>query len=121
LTEEEWTDFLQRSDNPEVLVMPEKAFHRKIRFEISGAVQQKIWVADNYRCVYCGAYMGKAQLTIDHFTPLELGGVNNTSNYLSACRRCNKSKGSMNPHDWCNLKGLKYDYFIDYLKKRNLP
>lgn len=102
---EEWTDFLQRSDNPEVLVMPAKAFHRKLRYEISGHVQQKVWVADQFTCMYCSRKMGDVQLTIDHFVPLEMGGVNDTSNYLSACRRCNKDKGSMSPQDWCNKIG----------------
>ena len=73
LSEEEWTDFLQRSDTPELL-MPGKAFHRKVRYEISGAVQQKVWVADGLKCMYCGAKMGNSQLTIDHFEPLESGG-----------------------------------------------
>ena len=39
LSNEEWTDFLKRTDDPEVLVMPEKAFHRKLRYQISGHVQ----------------------------------------------------------------------------------
>ena len=34
LTMEEWADFLARTDSPEVLVMPAKAFHRKVRYEI---------------------------------------------------------------------------------------
>jgi len=120
LSEEEWTDFLQRSDNPELL-MPGKAFHRKVRYEISGAVQQKVWVADGLKCMYCGAKMGNSQMTVDHFTPLELGGKNDTSNYLCADRKCNKDKGSMDPHDWCKLKGLEYDFFVEYLKTRKLP
>src|ERR1700728_262468 len=40
-SEEEWNDFLQRSDVPEILVGPPKAFHRKARFEISGLIQQR--------------------------------------------------------------------------------
>ncbi len=121
LTMEEWTDFLQRSDNPEVLIMPEKAFHRKVRYEISGAVQQKIWVADGLKCMYCGVKMSLAPLSIDHFIPLENSGKNDTSNYLSACKKCNKNKGSMDPHDWCKIKKLDYDYYVSYLKTRNLP
>src|SRR5882762_938278 len=49
LSLEDWTDFLARTDNPEILIMPAKAFHRKMRYEISGAVQQKVWVADGYK------------------------------------------------------------------------
>jgi hypothetical protein len=120
LSVEEWTDFLQRSDNPEILVMPAKAFHRKVRYEISGAVQQKVWMADGLKCVYCGRRMGLVQLTIDHFIPLEIGGKNDTSNYLSCCRRCNKDKGATDPRDWCALEGLDYEFFVDYLKARKI-
>ena len=121
LTNEEWTDFLKRTDDPEVLVMPEKAFHRKLRYQISGHVQQKVWASDGFKCVFCGQPMGKMQLTIDHWVPLELGGVNNTSNYLSVCRKENKDKGSMSPQDWCNLKGYDFDFYVEYLKKRVIP
>lgn len=120
LTMEEWTDFLKRTDDPEILVMPAKAFHRKLRYQISGAVQQKVWVADGCKCVFCKQPMGKVQLSIDHWIPLELGGANDTSNYLSCCKRENKDKGSMHPRDWCQLKKLDYDYFVDYLSTRRI-
>ena len=121
LTLEEWTDFLARTDSPEILVMPAKAFHRKVRYEISGAVQQKIWVADGLKCMYCGVKIGKAPLSVDHFTPLENGGKNDTSNFLSSCKSCNKKKGSMDPRDWCTDRKLDYDLFVEYLKTRKLP
>ena len=121
LSMEEWTDFLARTDNPEILVGPAKAFHRKVRYEISGAVQQKVWVADGCKCMFCGQPMGRVQLTIDHWVPLELGGRNDTSNYLSVCRRDNKDKGAMDPHDWCKLKKLDYEWFVEYLKTRKIP
>lgn len=120
LSLEDWTDFLARTDSPEIM-MPEKAFHRKVRYEISGAVQQKIWVADGYKCVYCGAQMGKSPMSIDHFVPLETGGKNDTSNFLTACKGCNKKKGSMDPHDWCLKIGKDYDWFLRYLSTRQLP
>jgi hypothetical protein len=121
LSAEEWTDFLLRSDSPEILVGPAKAFHRKVRYEISGAVQQKVWVADGYKCMYCGVAMGKSPLSIDHWMPLELGGRNDTSNFLAACKNCNKKKGAMKPHDWCDLRKLDFNFFVDYLANRKLP
>lgn len=121
LSLEEWTDFLARTDNPEILIMPAKAFHRKVRYEISGAVQQKIWVADGCKCMYCGATFGKSAMSIDHFHSLESGGANDTSNYLSCCKKCNKSKGSMDALKWCESRKLSYDYFVDYLAHRVLP
>jgi hypothetical protein len=130
LTIEEWSDWLQRSDNPEILVGPSvngqgatlpKIWHRKLRYEISGAVQQKVWAADGFKCMYCGRKMGDAFMTIDHFVPLELGGKNDVTNYLSACKSCNKSKGSQDPRAW--LEKNKHDGFADladYLKNRKI-
>jgi len=120
LTPEEWTDWLKRSDDPEILIMPAKAFHRKLRYEISGAVQQKVWVADGFKCFWCKQPMGKVQLTVDHFVPLEMGGVNDTSNYLSACRKCNKDKGAMVPRAWCALIDGDYDAVVNYLANRKI-
>jgi hypothetical protein len=120
LTPEQWVDFLQRTDSPEILIMPGKAFHRKVRYEISGAVQQRIWVADGLKCMFCQGEMGNVQLTVDHFHPLETGGKNDTSNFLAACRGCNKKKGSMPAEEWCKLKGLDYDYFVAYLATRQV-
>ena len=120
LSMEEWVDFLKRTDDPEVLVMPAKAFHRKVRFEISGSVQQKVWVADGLKCMYCQAEMGKAQLTIDHFVPLEMGGKNDTSNYLSCCRRENKLKGARDPREFCESEGYDYDFYVEYLATRKV-
>lgn len=122
LTTEEWSDWLQRSDNPEVLIngSQEKAWHRKLRYDISGHVQQKVWWADGLKCMYCQRKMGEVQLTIDHWMPLELGGANNPTNYLSCCRRDNKDKGSMHPRDWCSLKRLDFDNFVNYLSTRRI-
>jgi HNH endonuclease len=120
LTPEEWSEWLRQSDQPELL-MPDKAFHRKVRYEISGVTQQKVWAADGFKCCYCGARMGLAPLTIDHWQPLETGGKNDTSNFLSACKKDNKSKGSMDPRDWCADRKLDYDFFVEYLKTRKLP
>jgi hypothetical protein len=120
LSLEDWTDFLARADSPEILVMPAKAFHRKVRYEISGAVQQKIWVADGLKCMYCGAAMGKAPMSIDHFVPLEMGGKNDTSNFLTADKKCNKEKGAMSPQDWCEKNGLDYSFYVNYLTTRRI-
>jgi hypothetical protein len=123
LTTEEWSDWLQRSDNPEILVQEslEKVFHRKLRYDISGAVQQKVWAADGFVCMYCNRKMGEVQLTIDHFVPLEMGGANDPSNYLSACRKCNKDKGGEAPGAFCHRRGIGYLGLVAYLQTRKLP
>ena len=120
LTEEEWSEYIRRSDDPEILIGNSKVFHRKLRYDISGAVQQKIWAADKFQCMYCGQKMGDVQLTIDHFTPLELGGKNDDSNYLSACRKCNKDKGSEDPKEFCKRRKYSYDALVQYLANREV-
>jgi hypothetical protein len=118
LSAEEWSVWLQQSDNPEFFDSFTKAFHRKVRYEISGAVQQKVWKADGLKCMYCDAIMGDVQLTIDHFTPLETGGKNDQSNYLTACRRCNKNKGAQDPREFCKNTRHDYDFYVQYLADR---
>lgn len=137
LTVEDWSDFIHRSDNPEILVGPKpdgmgatlpKIFQRKVRYEISGAVQQKVWATDGFRCMYCGAEMGKVLMTVDHFIPLELGGKNDTSNYIAACKPCNKKKGSSHPVEFLRthlaaksdpgFPQARFDILMDYLKRR---
>ena len=118
LTADEWSAWLQQSDNPEFFDALTKAFHRKVRYEISGAVQQKVWKADGLKCMFCGAIMGEVQLTVDHFIPLEIGGKNDTSNYLTACRRCNKNKGAQNPQEFCKSTRHEYDFYVEYLATR---
>lgn len=118
LSLEEWSDFIHRSNEPEILIGPAKTFQRKFRYEVSGAVQQKVWVADGLKCVYCSKKMGEVLLTIDHLIPLELGGTNDVRNYLSSCKPCNKSKGNQDPVVWCKEKGLDYNGLVKYLEKR---
>ena len=124
---EAWTEFINHSDNPEILIGPAvgnatlpKIFQRKVRWEISGSTQQKVWKADGFKCYYCGAKMGDALLTIDHFQPLELGGKNDTTNFLACCKRENKEKGSIDAREWCKLKNLDYEKIKSYLASRIL-
>jgi hypothetical protein len=118
---EDWSEFIRFSDDPQILTdLNRKIFQRKLRYAISGEVQQKVWAADGFRCRYCGAKMGERLLTIDHFIPLELGGANDTTNYLTACKKCNKNKGNTHPKDWDGLAPLYYIHLVNYLKNRKL-
>ena len=49
---------------------------------------------DNGECQYCGS---KKQLTIDHVTPKSKGGKSSWTNLVTACNRCNVSKGDKTP------------------------
>lgn len=109
---QEWADLLAASDDPK-FYGPDKAWHRKVRYIVSGEVQQKVWARDDFTCQFCGRKMGDVQLTVDHWIPLELGGANDTTNYISACRRCNKRKADKHPKEFCREIGLsEADYIV---------
>lgn len=52
---------------------------------------------DNHTCRYCGAAAPDATLTVDHVTPVALGGTDEPSNLVAACRDCNAGKASTSP------------------------
>lgn len=112
-------EIMRASDDPQYLDDLTKTWLRKSQRGISGKVQQIIWVRDGYKCMYCGRKMGDVQLGIDHFVPLEAGGANDETNYLSCCNGCNKSKGNMPPREWCRLRGYNYDWYVRYLSEAN--
>lgn len=50
---------------------------------------------DNYTCRYCRST--ENPLTVDHVTPVSLGGTDDPSNLVACCVDCNSGKGSTNP------------------------
>jgi len=116
---DEWGEIIRQTDDPEIFVSENggitKVLHRKLRYSLSGDVQQKIWARDGFQCVFCGARMGTTLMTVDHFIPLELGGANDDSNYITACRRCNKGKGTLLPEKFCQVRGFEYQKIKEYL------
>ncbi len=95
---EEWSALIRQTDDPVYFTDDEtgmaKVLHRKQRMAISGAIQQQIWQRDGYRCLFTGKRMGDVPITIDHWMPLELGGQNVETNYISMSRKTNKHKGN---------------------------
>lgn len=115
-------EIIRRSDDPLYFETDPsgivKAIHRKSERAVSGAVQQRVWARDGFRCLYCGRQMGDVSLTIDHFVPIESGGDNDPTNLISACRKCNKGKGNQGPEDYCRAKGLDFTGLKAYLEGR---
>lgn len=76
---------------------------RSIRTEADGIMpvtkrtRYEVLKRDNHTCRYCGATADDGPLTIDHVTPVALGGSNDPSNLVTACRDCNYGKGSTSP------------------------
>ena len=53
-----------------------------------------IYMRDGMACCYCGAGIEDgAMLTLDHVKPHCQGGNGNNENLITACRKCNSSRG----------------------------
>lgn len=52
-------------------------------------------IEQNWKCFYCGEYMGVGQHkpTRDHVIPLSKGGETGPSNIVASCLKCNQEKG----------------------------
>ena len=68
---------------------PRKAISRRLRYEILRR--------DGNTCRYCGLKAGETELTIDHVVPVALGGTDDPTNLVAACKDCNAGKSSVAP------------------------
>ncbi len=50
---------------------------------------------DNYTCRYCRST--ESELTVDHVTPVALGGTDDPGNLVACCKDCNAGKTSTSP------------------------
>jgi 5-methylcytosine-specific restriction endonuclease McrA len=62
------------------------------------AIRKRIFERDNYTCTYCGARSG--ELECDHVYPVSRGGNNSDNNLTTACKKCNRDKGSKTVEEW---------------------
>jgi 5-methylcytosine-specific restriction endonuclease McrA len=49
---------------------------------------------DHHSCQYCGS---RKRLTLDHVLPRSKGGLHTWNNVVTACEKCNSSKGDRTP------------------------
>lgn len=64
---------------------------------VSKRLRFEIFRRDNHACRYCGASAPEATLTIDHVVPVTLGGTDDPSNLVAACKDCNSGKSATSP------------------------
>lgn len=69
---------------------------RRVANTVNGSpmTRKAVFERDGFKCKYCGA---SSPLTIDHITPVKLGGNNHMDNLQCLCLTCNISKGSRAP------------------------
>lgn len=64
---------------------------------VSKRLRYEILRRDDHRCRYCGAGPEEGPLTVDHVVPVALGGSDEPSNLVAACRDCNAGKSASAP------------------------
>lgn len=120
MTREQWVTFLRQTDILETEVLTKagddqkiiKAILRKSARQVAQDVSWAVYRRDGYACRYCGK--DDVPLTVDHLVLWEEGGPSTEENMLSACKKCNKTRGNTQYPDWLNhefykrvSKGLK--------------
>jgi 5-methylcytosine-specific restriction endonuclease McrA len=79
---------------------------RKSTRQIEQGVSWAVFRRDKYKCRYCGK--DDVPLTVDHLVLWEDGGPSIEENLVACCRKCNKTRGSMQYEKWLSS---------DYMKK----
>ena len=64
---------------------------------VSKRLRYEVLRRDNHTCRYCGASAPDVKLTVDHVTPVALGGSDEPTNLVTACAACNSGKTSSSP------------------------
>ncbi|WP_374457735.1 HNH endonuclease [Nocardioides sp.] len=64
---------------------------------VSKRTRYEVLRRDNHTCRYCGGKAPDVVLTVDHVTPVALGGTDDPSNLVAACKDCNAGKSSTTP------------------------
>ena len=57
-------------------------------------VRFEVFRRDHFKCQYCGVEAPTGELHVDHVVPKKLGGTDDYWNLVTACSKCNMSKGS---------------------------
>ena len=107
----DWETFLRQTDLLETEILQndgtgiKKAIVRKTQRQIDGNLQWACWMRSNFCCEYCGR--ADVPLTIDHIITWESGGETSLENLLSACKKCNRTRGNMEYEDWLKSEAYK--------------
>lgn len=70
------------------------------RRKLTKAERLMIYDKCNHRCAYCGCDIEYKDMQVDHVKPLYIGGADELSNMLPACRSCNHYKATRGIEDF---------------------
>jgi hypothetical protein len=64
---------------------------RPARKSLGPGLMRAVWDRDGWECRHCGSHR---DLTVDHITPVVLGGSDEMGNLQTLCKSCNSRKGA---------------------------
>jgi hypothetical protein len=109
ISKDDWKALLRQSDLLETEVLSKcedgklyKAVVRKCQRNIDQQISWNVFRRDSYACRYCGR--DNVPLTVDHLVLWEDGGPSTEANLVSACKKCNKTRGNTKYGDWLNSR-----------------
>lgn len=103
---DDWKKMIRQSDILETQILQnddgklKKVTVRKSARLIDNRMQWAVFKRDNYCCRYCGK--SGIPLSVDHIDLWEDGGATVEENLLTACRKCNKTRGNTPYEVWIN-------------------
>ena len=116
LNDDEWKKIIRQTDLQETEILSidkngklAKTIIRKTTRVIEQGVSWRVYQRDGYKCRYC-AKEG-IPMTVDHLVLWEDGGPSIEENLVTACRKCNKVRGSIQYTEW-----LKHPRYIELSK-----
>lgn len=117
---QDWLDFILQTDIMETEIIQNssegklaKIIVRKSQRQIDQVVSWKVFKRDNYRCRYCNE--DDVPLSVDHLVRWEEGGPSIPENLLTACKKCNRTRGNLHYEGW--LKHPHYKRVSEALPK----
>jgi 5-methylcytosine-specific restriction endonuclease McrA len=84
---------------------------KKTNFKLKKKLFGHLFVAP---CCYCKSVFFVEDLTVEHVTPLCLGGTNDPTNIALACSPCNHGRGK---EAWFKKQELNKRYYEQYYPK----
>jgi hypothetical protein len=112
MDKDDWDRFIRQTDLMETEMIAKgadgqltKTIIRKSQRQVDQNVSWKVFKRDNYACRYCGNE--STPLTVDHLVLWEEGGPTTEENLVSACRKCNRTRGNLHYDEW-----LKHPYYV---------
>ena len=64
---------------------------------VGKTARERIMARDGHSCFYCG---GTKDLQVDHIVAVAIGGMDDDSNLVTACAKCNRDKRTSSPVVW---------------------